>query len=200
MRPVVNEGTVLRTLGIGLLLAWVAMVGRDLSWDVINHHLYLPYSLLTGRYRTDGGGRENFSVSVGTVGATAAQSIYYLPKSDFSVAILASRAVDGGSMRGYGTLQTMSATEMMMDEAAGLLGMRRAQAGRAGDVMRVAQVAAEFALKRLESGRHHATCLWRPAAWDCRRAMWPTSALSAARSGMLKSRSRQVGTGRPMRS
>lgn len=53
MRPVVSEGTVLRTLGLGLLLAWVAMVGRDLSWDVINHHLYLPYSLLTGRYRTD---------------------------------------------------------------------------------------------------------------------------------------------------
>lgn len=81
------------------------------------------FRAMTGRYRTDGGGRENFSVSVGTVGATAAQSIYYLPKSDFSVAILASRAVDGGSMRGYGTLQTMSATEMMMDEAAGLLGI-----------------------------------------------------------------------------
>jgi CO/xanthine dehydrogenase Mo-binding subunit len=81
------------------------------------------FRAMTGRYRTDGGGRENFSVSVGTVGATAAQSIYYLPKSDFSAAILSSRAVDCGSMRGYGTLQTMAATEMMVDEAAEALGL-----------------------------------------------------------------------------
>lgn len=79
------------------------------------------FRAMTGRYKNDGGGRENFSQSVGTVGASAAQSIYYLPKSDFSVATLASRAVDAGSMRGYGTLQTMAATEMMVDEAAELL-------------------------------------------------------------------------------
>ncbi len=81
------------------------------------------FQTMTGRFKNDGGGRENFSVSVGTVGATAAQSIYYLPKSDFSVAILASRAVDAGSMRGYGTLQSMSATEMMVDEVAEILKM-----------------------------------------------------------------------------
>ncbi|MCV9938786.1 molybdopterin-dependent oxidoreductase [Boseaceae bacterium BT-24-1] len=81
------------------------------------------FRAMTGRYRSDGGGRENFSVSVGTVGATAAQSIYYLPKSDFSAAIMSSRAVDAGSMRGYGTLQTMAATEMMVDEAAEALGL-----------------------------------------------------------------------------
>jgi CO/xanthine dehydrogenase Mo-binding subunit len=81
------------------------------------------FRAMTGRYKNDGGGRENFSTSVGAVGATAAQSIYYLPKSDFSVATVASRAVDAGSTRGYGTLQTMSATEMMVDEAAELLGM-----------------------------------------------------------------------------
>ncbi|RFB80691.1 xanthine dehydrogenase family protein molybdopterin-binding subunit [Methylovirgula sp. 4M-Z18] len=79
------------------------------------------FQAMTGRFKNDGGGRQNFSVEVGTVGATAAQSIYYLPKSDFSVAILASRAVDAGSTRGYGTLQSMSATEMMVDEAAELL-------------------------------------------------------------------------------
>ena len=81
------------------------------------------FRAMTGRFKNDGGGRENFSSAVGTVGATAAQSIYYLPKSDFSVATVASRAVDAGSMRGFGTLQTMSATEMMVDEAAELLGM-----------------------------------------------------------------------------
>lgn len=79
------------------------------------------FRAMTGHFKNDGGGRANFSFSVGMVGATAAQSIYYLPKSDFSVATLASRAVDGGSMRGYGTLQSMSATEMMVDEVAELL-------------------------------------------------------------------------------
>jgi CO/xanthine dehydrogenase Mo-binding subunit len=81
------------------------------------------FRAMTGRYKNDGGGRENFSASVGAVGATAAQSIYYLPKSDFAATTVASRAVDAGSTRGYGTLQTMSATEMMVDEAAELLGM-----------------------------------------------------------------------------
>lgn len=79
------------------------------------------FLLMKGEFKCDGGGRPNYSYSVGTVGATAAQSIYYLPKSDFSVAALSSRAVEAGSTRGYGTLQTMSATEMMVDEAAELL-------------------------------------------------------------------------------
>lgn len=81
------------------------------------------FRAMTGHFKNDGGGRANFSFSVAFVGATAAQSIYYLPKSDFSAAALASRAVDGGSTRGYGTLQSMSATEMMVDEAAERLGM-----------------------------------------------------------------------------
>ncbi len=66
----------------------------------------------------DGGGRSNFTPSVVMVGATAAQSIYYFPKSDLSAVGLASRALDAGSARGYGTLQSMAATEMMMDEMA----------------------------------------------------------------------------------
>src|SRR5262249_3413617 len=41
----------------------------------------------------------------------------------FSIEVRASRAVDAGSMRGYGTLQTMTATEMLVDEAAELLGV-----------------------------------------------------------------------------
>jgi CO/xanthine dehydrogenase Mo-binding subunit len=81
------------------------------------------FRAMTGHSKVDGGGRPNFSFSVAFVGATAAQSIYYLPRSDFSAYALASRAVEAGSARGYGTLQTMSATEMMVDEAAELLGM-----------------------------------------------------------------------------
>src|SRR5471030_1714616 len=71
----------------------------------------------------DGGGRCNFSPSVAMVGASAAQSIYYFPKSDLTGVAIASRAIDAGSARGYGTLQTMAATEMLIDEIATQLGL-----------------------------------------------------------------------------
>ncbi|MDI9237312.1 molybdopterin-dependent oxidoreductase [Lysobacter sp. LF1] len=69
----------------------------------------------------DGGGRQNFSPSVCLVAATAAQSIYYFPRSDLASTVIASRALDAGSARGYGTLQSMGATEMMVDEIAAAL-------------------------------------------------------------------------------
>jgi CO/xanthine dehydrogenase Mo-binding subunit len=72
-------------------------------------------------YRFDGGGRRNFSPEVGGVGASAGQGIYYLPNSDFSAEMRASRAVDAGSARGYGTVQTMTPTELLVDEVAALL-------------------------------------------------------------------------------
>ncbi|MDX3894061.1 xanthine dehydrogenase family protein molybdopterin-binding subunit [Pusillimonas sp.] len=70
----------------------------------------------------NGGGRCNFSPSVVMVGATAAQSVYYIPQSDLTARADASRAIDAGSARGYGTLQSMAATEMLVDEVAGKLG------------------------------------------------------------------------------
>ncbi|ARQ02520.1 xanthine dehydrogenase family protein molybdopterin-binding subunit [Pseudorhodoplanes sinuspersici] len=81
------------------------------------------FRVMTCQFKMNGGGRKNYSFDVANVSVTAAQSIYYLPKSDMSVAALASRAVEAGSTRGYGTLQSMSATEMMVDEAAELLGI-----------------------------------------------------------------------------
>lgn len=65
--PAANEAVVLKTLAMGFLLAWVALTGRDLSWDVVNHHLYLPYSLLSGRYRVDlfGAGPQSYQNPVG---------------------------------------------------------------------------------------------------------------------------------------
>jgi CO/xanthine dehydrogenase Mo-binding subunit len=71
----------------------------------------------------DGGGRINYSPSVAAVGATAAQSIYYMPQNDLQVTAYHSRGVEAGSMRGYGTLQSMASTEMMVDEIAGRLGV-----------------------------------------------------------------------------
>lgn len=79
------------------------------------------FRIMKGAYRYDGGGRRNFSPEVSGVGASAGQSVYYLPNSDFSVEARASRAVDAGSTRGYGTLQTMVPTEMLVDEVAALL-------------------------------------------------------------------------------
>jgi len=81
------------------------------------------FEILKGMYVCDGGGRANFSFSVAQVAATAAQSIYYFPKSDVASAALASQAVEAGSMRGYGTIQSMSITELMVDEIAAELGI-----------------------------------------------------------------------------
>jgi CO/xanthine dehydrogenase Mo-binding subunit len=64
----------------------------------------------------DGGGLANFSVNVATVAATAAIGIYYVPKVDVTTFAFHSRGVTAGSMRGYGTLQTMTALEVMVDE------------------------------------------------------------------------------------
>ncbi|VIO75137.1 xanthine dehydrogenase family protein molybdopterin-binding subunit [Bradyrhizobium ivorense] len=65
----------------------------------------------------DGGGLANFSANVATVGATAAIGIYDVPKVDVTTVALHSRGVTAGSMRGYGTLQTMTALEVLIDEA-----------------------------------------------------------------------------------
>jgi CO/xanthine dehydrogenase Mo-binding subunit len=81
----------------------------------------LKIQALTADITVDGGGRVNFTESVTMVGASALQSIYYIPRNDIQATAYASRNPDSGSMRGYGTLQTMSAMETMMNETAGEL-------------------------------------------------------------------------------
>ncbi|HEX9773357.1 MAG TPA: molybdopterin cofactor-binding domain-containing protein, partial [Steroidobacteraceae bacterium] len=127
------------------------------------------FEIFQGEMRGDGGGRQNFSTSVCLVAATAAQSIYYFPQSDLASTVIASRALDAGSARGYGTLQAMSATEMFIDETAETLGvdaielrrrnvfktgMKNTQGAIPGGAMR-----AEEILDR--AGRHP---LWRERA------------------------------------
>jgi 4-amino-4-deoxy-L-arabinose transferase-like glycosyltransferase len=34
-------------------LLWTFWAGKDASWDVLNHHLYLPFSATSGRFATD---------------------------------------------------------------------------------------------------------------------------------------------------
>ena len=66
----------------------------------------------------DGGGLINLSPNVATCAATAAIGIYDIPKVDVTTVVLHTRGVTAGSMRGYGSLQTMSALEVLIDEAA----------------------------------------------------------------------------------
>ncbi len=69
----------------------------------------------------DGGGLANYSPSVAVVGATGAIGIYDIPKVDVTTVAEHTRGVPAGSMRGYGTLQTMTALEVLVDEAAAAL-------------------------------------------------------------------------------
>ena len=64
----------------------------------------------------DGGGLANFSAQVASVGALAALGIYYAPKVDLTTYAFHSRGVTAGSMRCYGTIQTMTALEVQVDE------------------------------------------------------------------------------------
>lgn len=70
----------------------------------------------------DGGGLANLSAAVAFVAATASVGIYDVPKVDVATVARHSRAVTAGSMRGFGALQTMTALEVMIDEAAARLG------------------------------------------------------------------------------
>jgi CO/xanthine dehydrogenase Mo-binding subunit len=64
----------------------------------------------------DGGGLANYSATVASVGANAALGIYYVPKADVTTYAFHSRGVTAGSMRCYGTVQTMTALEVLVDE------------------------------------------------------------------------------------
>lgn len=49
----IRDSTWLAGAFLAATLSWTLWAGKDLSWDVINHHLYQPFSLLSGRYRVD---------------------------------------------------------------------------------------------------------------------------------------------------
>src|ERR1700704_436379 len=66
----------------------------------------------------DGGGLANYSATVATVAAAASIGIYDVPKVDVTTVAVHTRGVTAGSMRGYGTLQSMTALEVLIDEAA----------------------------------------------------------------------------------
>lgn len=88
-------------------------------------HTQVAFDRATGRMRAvaadhilDGGGLANYSASVAAVSATSAIGIYDIPKVDVTTLAEHSRGVPAGSMRGYGVLQTTTALETLVDEAA----------------------------------------------------------------------------------
>ena len=118
----------------------------------------------------NGGGRANCSVVLTMVGATSAQSVYYFPKSDVAATAIASRAIDCGAARGYGALETLTATELMIDEIAAELGLdpiefRLRNVLKTG--MKTAQGAIPLGTQRaeavLEKARAHALWVGRAA-------------------------------------
>lgn len=133
----------------------------DMNYDIAVNRKTGMLQSFRAAITADGGGRSNFTPSVVAVGATAAQSIYYFPKNDLSAVGLASRGLNAGSARGYGTLQCMAATEMMMDELAENLkldpidfrlrnslhsGMKNTQGGIPGGAIRADEVLAKAAI------------------------------------------------------
>jgi len=95
----------------------------DMHYQLAVNKQDQTFQIMRTEMSLDGGGRANYSSSVAAVGATAAQSIYYFPQSDMAATAYHSCGVEAGSMRGYGTLQSMAATEMMVDDVAERLGV-----------------------------------------------------------------------------
>lgn len=93
----------------------------DMHFQLAINKKSLKIESLIANYIGNGGGRSNFTAAVMAVGTAGTQGVYYIPKSDLSAVGIASRAVDAGSARGFGTVQTMPPLDTILDEAARVL-------------------------------------------------------------------------------
>jgi CO/xanthine dehydrogenase Mo-binding subunit len=66
----------------------------------------------------NGGGRSSFSPSIMRQSTIQSAGIYYIPKCDLRGQANATRALDASAIRGFGSLQSVSAMEMLADEMA----------------------------------------------------------------------------------
>lgn len=64
-----REASLLCIAAVGALVAWTLFAGKDASWDVYNHHLYVPFSYLSGRYELDlfGAGPQSYQSPIGYI-------------------------------------------------------------------------------------------------------------------------------------
>jgi CO/xanthine dehydrogenase Mo-binding subunit len=69
------------------------------------------------------GGRSSFSPSIMRQSTIQSAGIYYIPKCDLRGQANATRALDASAIRGFGSLQSVGAMEMLVDEMAQSVGM-----------------------------------------------------------------------------
>jgi hypothetical protein len=48
-----SRDALMQAVFFSAIVAWAMLVGKDVGWDVVNHQLYLPFSWVSGRFRTD---------------------------------------------------------------------------------------------------------------------------------------------------
>lgn len=76
------------------------------------------FQLLKSDIEFDGGGQNNYSFVVQSVGARNAGGVYQFQRSWVDASAVATSAIPSGSMRGYGTLQAAFGLECLIDELA----------------------------------------------------------------------------------
>lgn len=81
------------------------------------------FQMLHSDIRLDGGGQNNYSFAVQSVGARNAGGGYHFPRAWVDAVAFASPSIPSGSMRGFGSFQTSFALECLIDEAAQALKM-----------------------------------------------------------------------------
>lgn len=61
------SASLVRFAFFGALVLWTLFAGKDVSWDVVNHQFYLPFSWISGRFRTDlfGAGPQSYQNPLG---------------------------------------------------------------------------------------------------------------------------------------
>ncbi|MDN4016547.1 xanthine dehydrogenase family protein molybdopterin-binding subunit [Zwartia panacis] len=81
------------------------------------------FQYLRSEMTLDGGGQNNYSFAVQSVGARNASGAYHFPRSQIDAVANASKNIPAGSMRGFGSFQSSFALECLIDEAAQALKM-----------------------------------------------------------------------------
>lgn len=81
------------------------------------------FQYLRSSLELDGGGQNNYSFAVQSVGARNAAGAYRFARSQIEATALASSSMPAGSMRGFGSFQSTFGLECLIDEAAQSLGM-----------------------------------------------------------------------------
>ncbi len=62
-----SETMLAGAVAVAFAVAWTLFVGKEVGWDLFNHQLYLPFSLLSGRFQSDlfGAGPQSYQNPAG---------------------------------------------------------------------------------------------------------------------------------------